>query len=391
MKKVIRILSLLIFLIILSGCFKLEDKELKEINLQLEGMSIREKIGQMLIIYNDHTYLTEDFKEELIENQVGGYIIFDRNITTYNDTKKFIEDVSNSTKIPMFIAVDQEGGKVQRLLSVSDKDATYIPDMSKVGDYNNPNLSYNIGTIIGKETRSLGINLVFSPVLDVGNYKTSPLKKRLLSNNPEIVANNGIELAKGIYDSGVIPVFKHFPGIADTTVDSHYDLPVINKTIEDLRKKELIPFIKAINNDRYQAEMMMIGHVNYPLITNNNIPSSLSKEIVNDLLRDELGYNGVVIIDAINMDALRDNYSEKEIFELGINASIDIFLMPDDSKIAIDYIEELLESGKITEEQIDNSVRRILKLKRKYLNNFTSLEEEYFGNEEHEKVVSVVK
>ncbi len=390
MKKYTKITFLSLIVILLSGCFLSNNKIEKEINFQLENMTLREKIGQMLIVYNTTTtYLNEEFKNELIENQVGGYIIFDNNITTYNDTKKFIEEVKNSVEIPMFIAVDQEGGKVQRLLSVTDKNATNIPDMQIIGEYNNPNLSYNVGIVIGEESRSLGINTVFGPVIDVGNYETSTLKKRLISDNPKIVSKNAIKIAQGICDTGVIPVYKHFPGIADTTIDSHADLPVIYKTIDNLKQVELIPFIEAINNNDVKTYMIMVGHANYPLITNDKLPSSLSKKIINDLLRKQLGYDGVVITDAINMDALRDNYSEEMIFELGINASVDIFLMPDNSKIAIDIIENLVNDGKVSIEQINESVKRILKLKQ-HLENFLSLDESYFGSNEHKNLLKAV-
>lgn len=382
---------IILILQFLVGCqfFSSESQIEKEVTLMIEKMSLQDKIAQMLIIYNNETMLTEEFERELMETKVGGYIVFSDNITTYMQTKQFISDIKNCSEIPMFIAIDQEGGRVQRLLSVKDKIATDIPDMKTVGEYDNLKLSYGIGTIIGEEVRSLGVNMVFAPVLDVGDFKTSSLKERIISRDSMVVANNGIKIAEGIFDSGVIAVYKHFPGIANTTVDSHYDLPVIKKTIEELYRDELIPFTRAIQYDnKYKAEMIMVGHVNYPLVTNDSLPSSLSKKIINDLLRNEIGYDGVVITDAINMDALRDYYSEEEIFELGINAGVDIFLMPDSAKVAIDTITNLVLDEKVNEEQINKCVRRILKLKKKYLQNFESLDETYFGSLTHQKIVA---
>ena len=390
MIKIFKLLFVFLLIISLVGCtlFSSDNHIEKEVVLQMKDMSLREKIAQMLIIYNDETTLTDEFKQELIENQVGGYIIFSNNITTYDGTKNFIQSINECSKIPMFIAVDEEGGRVQRLLSVSDKIATDIPSMEKIGIYNDLDLSYDIGTIIGEEVRSLGINTVFGPVLDVGDSKTSSMKDRLISDDPMIVANNGVKIAEGIFSRGVISVYKHFPGIGDTVTDGHYDLPVIKKTLKELKQNELIPFNQAIKNNQYEMEMIMVGHVNYPLITNDNLPSSLSTKIVKGLLREELGFEGVVITDAINMDALSNNYSEKQIFALGINATVDIFLMPSNSKKAIDIIEELINEKIVTEEQINASVKRILTLKKKYLENFESLDESYFGSKKHHQIVA---
>lgn len=392
MKKIIKIFTLFLILFITLGCSKKTNEEYitEEVNLQLGQMTLRQKIAQMLIVYNKTKDIDEEYLKEIEEHQIGGFIIFDDNIKNFEETKKFIHSIYEKVEIPMFIAVDQEGGKVQRLLSVKDKKPTKIPDMKTVGDKNDLNLSYAIGTIIGEESRSLGINMVFAPVLDVGNYKTSPLAKRLFSNKPNIVSANGIKVAEGIKDSGIIPVYKHFPGIANTKVDSHKDLPIIKKTLDELHKEELIPFINAIQSKDAKAEIIMVGHANYPNITKDNLPSSLSSKIIKDLLRNDLGFNGVVITDAINMDALDKKYSEEEIFELGINATVDIFLMPSGIKTSIDKIERLVNEGKIKEERINESVKRILTLKNKYLDNFTTIDELYFGSLEHKAIIENV-
>ena len=147
---------------------------------------------------------------------------------------------------------------------------------------------------------------------------------------------------------------------------------------------ELIPFMEAIQN---KAEVMMVGHVNYPNLTNDNIPSSLNKKIITDLLRDELGYEGIVVTDAINMKALTNNYTEQEIYELGIKAGVDMFIMPSDISKAIDSIEALVNDGSIEEELINKAVIRILKVKEKYLTNFQTLNKSYLGSNSHLKVL----
>lgn len=389
MKIIINVILSLMILLFISGCSKISYNEQleQEIDIEIQNMTLKEKIGQMFIVYHEKSSFTEDYLAELQDSQVGGFIIFDKNITSFAKTKQLINSIVKTSRIPMFITVDQEGGKVQRLLSVNDKKATFIPEMKRIGEKNDLNLSYALGTVIGEECRSLGINTIFGPVMDVGDNKTSSLKNRLISNDARIVSDNGVKIAEGINDSGVIPVYKHFPGLASSKIDSHIKLPVINKTLDELQEKELIPFISAIENSYYRAEMIMIGHANYPKITNDKLPASLSKKIVNDLLRQQLNFNGVVVTDALNMNAISDNYNEEEIFELGINASIDIFLMPNNVNQSINIIENLIKDGRVEEAKINSSVKRILKLKRKYLYNFNSLDELYFGSSIHHDII----
>ena len=386
----------MIILLLLSGCSVKNKQENKEVEVsetellnekvlkKVESLSLREKIGQMFVISYNTTKFDNKLYDILSKNKPGGFIVMNYNISTYEETKILIENIHNAVSIPMFIAIDEEGGKVQRLKSLTDVSVTDIPDMFTIGSINDDNLSYKIGKIIGEEVKSLGVNMVYGPVLDTGNYETSSLKKRIISSDPLIVKQVGLNIGKGILDTGVIPVYKHFPGIANTTVDSHLKLPVINKTKEELLKMELIPFMEAIQN---MAEVMMVGHVNYPNLTNDNIPSSLNKKIITDLLRDELGYHGIVVTDAINMKALTNNYTEQEIYELGIKAGVDMFIMPNDLAKAIDIVEALVNDGSIEEELINKAVIRILKVKEKYLTNFQSLNKGYLGSNSHLKVL----
>lgn len=358
----------------------LNEKVLKKV----ESLSLREKIGQMFVISYNTTKFDNKLYDILVNNKPGGFIVMNYNISTYEDTRILLENIHNAVSIPMFIAIDEEGGNVQRLKSLTDVSVTDIPYMFTIGSINDDNLSYKIGKIIGEEVKSLGVNMVYGPVLDTGNYETSSLKKRIISSDPLIVKQVGLNIGKGILDTGVIPVYKHFPGIANTTVDSHLNLPVINKTKEELLKMELIPFMEAIQN---KTEVMMVGHVSYPNLTNDNIPSSLNKKIITDLLRDELGYEGIVVTDAINMKALTNNYTEQEIYELGIKAGVDMFIMPSDLSTAIDIIESLVKDSSISEELINKAVIRILKVKEKYLTNFQSLNKSYLGSNSHLKVL----
>lgn len=375
-KNIIFIIS--VFCIIILFIFLLGNKGKK-----IKDMTLREKIGQMLMVYYNSDEEDDDLIESLKENQPGSFIVTGDNLTEYNKIKKFISSLNKYSNVPMIIAVDQEGGPVQRLYDISDKKATFIPNMHDVGELNNKDISYKIGNIIGSEAGSIGCNAVFGPVLDIGDYNISAMGKRLISDDKDIVISNGMEIFKGIEDTGLISIVKHFPGIGGTSDDTHdNEISVVNKTYDELYNTDLQPFITAINNN---VSMIMVGHSSYPKITGDDLPASLSSQIINDILRTKLGYDGVVIIDAVNMGALASNYSEKYIYTTAINAGVDIFIMPNGSKRVIDLIENEVKNGNISEETINKAVSRILKLKKERLNK--RLSNDKYGLKENKKFI----
>ena len=190
-----------------------------------------------------------------------------------------------------------------------------------------------------------------------------------------------VSLGKGLEDNGIIATYKHFPGHGDTTTDSHTSLPIINKSYEELLNNELIPFKKAIEND---AKIIMVGHIAFPDLTNDNIPASLSKKIITNLLKNDLGYDGLVITDALNMGALINNYSDEDIYVKAVEAGVDILLMPSDAKKAIEVIKD-----NISVERIDESVKKILIFKYTYLKD-NILDESYLNNKEHQEIISKI-
>lgn len=377
MKKKI-ILIIIVFCIVIL-CVLFSGSNVKTI----EDMTLREKIGQMLMVYYNSDEADADLIESLKENQPGSFIVTGDNLTEYNIIKKFIASLNKYSNVPMIIAVDQEGGPVQRLYDISDKKSTFIPNMHDVGVLNNKDISYKIGNIIGSEAGSIGCNAVFGPVLDIGDYNISAMGKRLISDDKNVVISNGIEIFKGIEDTGLISIVKHFPGIGGTSDDTHdNEISVVNKTYDELYNTDLQPFITAINNN---VSMIMVGHSSYPKITGDDLPASLSSKIINDILRTKLGYDGVVIIDAVNMGALASNYSEKYIYTTAINAGVDIFIMPNGSKRVIDLIENEVNNGNISKETIDKAVSRILKLKKERLNK--RLSNDKYGLKENKKFI----
>lgn len=361
-----------------------------KISTKISEMSLREKIGQMIIIsYWDLEY-TDKLDSLLKEVKPSGFILFEKNITNYTNTIDFISKIKATSDIPMIISIDQEGGRVQKIKNVDGVNVTKIPNMYDVGKTNDTKLAYDVGTVIGEELSAFGVNTDFAPSLDIfSNPSNTVIGNRAFGNYANTVIDMALPLAKGIKDSGVIPVYKHFPGHGNTASDSHVELPVVNKTKEELYLNELLPFKRAIEEG---ADMIMTAHIALPNVTGNYVPATLSNDIVNGILRNELGFEGVVITDAVNMKALSDNYSLSEICEKSINAGVDIILMPTDPVATINTIEDLVNNGSITENRINESLKRILELK--YKNKLFEDKEvniDNIGTQNHIDIINRIK
>lgn len=360
----------------------------QKVDNQLKQMTLDEKIGQMLIISFTGTSMNTNLKNDLIKYKPGGVILFANNLSNYNTSINLVKNIQSTGEVPLFISIDQEGGKVQRLTSITGKPATVIPPMYSVGQMNDTSLAYNIGVVIAEELKVFGINMDFAPVIDILTTDDSTvIGTRSFGTNPTLVSNMGLAVANGLESKGVIPVYKHFPGHGSTTTDSHYDLPVLTKTKEQLYQFDLIPFKNAIKNN---AKVIMIGHLSIPNITGDKTPASLSKILITNILKNEMGYKGLVITDALNMGAISKNYTEKQIYEMAINAGVDILLMPKSAESAVNYIKQSIKEGTIKESQINESVRKILTLK--YSNLKTDfLSTSYLGSSAHKTIVNKVK
>lgn len=373
MKRFFKLLFILLISVFLVGCkdankvFKtkpsVDETVYNEVDEVMSHMSLDEKIGQMFIVSYNSTSYNDELSNIMSTVKPGGFMFLGYNITTYNDTLKFVKDLKGSSEIPLFITVDEEGGNVERLAYLKE-DITHIPYMYDVGLKDDLELTYDVGKVIGREIEVLGFNVDFAPVIDVVTNKDNQvIGKRSFGGDYEKVAKHGVALSNGIEEYNVISCYKHFPGHGSTMEDSHVDLPIINKDRETLLNEDLYPFKYAIHND---AKMIMVGHIAVPSITGDNTPASMSKAIINDLLIDELQYKGLVITDALNMIEHRD-YSSDEIYQNVINAGVDILLYPTDSIEAFNSVKKSVKEGKISEERINSSVRKILFYKYKYI------------------------
>ncbi len=341
-------------------------------------MTLEEKIAQMTVpAFN---VWDENVSALFAETNPGGVILFAKNIKSEEDLKNLTASLKSLSgdKPEMFISIDQEGGIVQRI-TFSKK----YPKAADIGAKGSKEASYQNGLEIGEELSEYGINVDFAPVMDVNSNPQNPvIGNRSFSDDPNVVSEMGIAMMQGLNDAGVIACLKHFPGHGDTSTDSHTSLPVVNKTMEELLKTELVPFKAGIDAG---ADMIMTAHIQFPNIVTEKVtslsgkeitpPATMSREIITDLLRKELGFDGVVITDALEMKAVSGNFSLLDATCASVNAGVDMLLIPmriSDQKTIKAYrtyisdIASLVREGKISEDRIDESVERILKLKNKY-------------------------
>lgn len=357
-----------------------KDEIAEKVENKLNSMTLDDKIAQMLVIDWRDSDTYDELYRTFREYNLGGFILFKENMSTYQKTKTLIANLNEYSDIPLIVSMDQEGGLVQRLKYLTDVKVTDIPYMYYLGKTNDESLAYNVGRVMAEELRTIGVNVVFSPDIDIySNPNNTVIGKRSFGKDYLLINKMAGSLAKGLEETGVIPTYKHFPGHGDTEVDSHKDLPIINKTYSELLNLELQTFKYAINN---KAKLIMVGHIALPEVTGDNTPASLSKVLITDILKNDFGYNGLVITDALNMKALTNNYSHKEIVTKAILAGVDILLMPEDVENTIKYIKENIE-----EERIDESVKKILTFKFSYLENYELLDKSYLGSNEHKDII----
>jgi beta-N-acetylhexosaminidase len=333
---------------------------------KIEAMSMKEKIGQMIMIGIDGYTLDDQYKSLIQDNRIGGVIILGENVKDANQLVKLNNEIKkvNSSKsdIPIFISVDEEGGIVSRM-PVEIKN---LPNAKDIGDTQNVELATKVGRAIGERVKAFGFNIVNAPVMDINSNPKNPvIGVRSFGNNKEIVSKMGIAEMKSIQAEGIIPVIKHFPGHGDTSVDSHKGLPVVNNDLNILKGRELVPFKKAIDSG---ADVTMVAHILLPKIDPEN-PATFSKTIITDMLRTNLGFHGVVITDDMTMGAIAGNYDIGKAAVKSIQAGSDIILVCHGygAKVnVINAINQAVKDGKISEDRINQSVTRILKLKAKY-------------------------
>ena len=334
------------------------------IKQQLAAMSTDEKIGQMVLV-GFKGYAPDEPLEKLIKNDyITGIIAYGANV---KDAKQLV-DLTNSikkantgNKNPLFISVDEEGGRITRLPDGIHK----LPSGMEIGKKDSPRFCREIGGALAEMTSAFGFNLDFAPVMDVlSNPKNTVIGDRSLGSSGERVAALGAAELEGIQGGGVIPVVKHFPGHGDTAVDSHIGLPTSDKTLEELNALELIPFREAV---KAGADAVMVAHILLHAIDPKN-PATMSKPVV-DILRKDMGFSGVVFTDDLTMGAITKNYAIGDAAVAAVSAGCDVVLVChgyDNAEAVLNALRTAAANGTISESRLDESVYRILTLKRKY-------------------------
>ena len=338
------------------------EAEIKAETIQtsIDHMTPAEKAGQLLMADfrqnadgTGMTVLSAEAKEAISAYHIGGVILFAENLDTAEQTKQLTADLQAAADLPLFIGIDEEGGLVSRL-DKSNIPHEPIPAAAEIED------AAAAGRTIGEELTELGINVDFAPIADVNTNPDNPvIGTRAFSSDPQIAAEQVGRFIRAMEETGVSACAKHFPGHGDTAMDSHKGETYVEHDMERLRTVEFVPFGEAI---AAHVDFIMAGHIQTPNATTDGMPASLSPELLG-ILRQELGFTGIIITDAMNMGAIVEPYGAGESAVLAVQAGVDIVLMPANLAEAAEALTEAIESGGISAERVNESLTRILSLK----------------------------
>ncbi len=335
----------------------------------LAGMTVEEKVYQMFILMPENltktnrvTNFDNVFETELNKYPVSGIIMMTGNIVDPEQIKLMLEKITESSYnrigLQPFLCVDEEGGKVAR---IANNDAFDVVNVGNMCDISSETEAYNAGVAMGTYLNELGFNFDFAPVADVlTNEENTVVRYRSFGSDPIAVRDYAMQVSKGLQSQGIMSCYKHFPGHGATAGDTHDGFAYTDKTYAELVQSELVPFAAA---QAVGVNAVMVAHISLPNVVGDETPASLSSVIITDILRGDLQFDGLVITDALNMQAICNNYSSAEAAIMAVDAGADILLSPKDFREASAAIIEAVKSGRISEQRIDESVRRIIKAK----------------------------
>ena len=340
-----------------------EEEKPSLVDETLAGMTLHEKVCQMMFVTpeeltgEDGVTVAGDATRQALENYpVGGIVYFAKNLESQDQVKEMIDNSQKYSSIGLFVATDEEGGVVNRLMDTVG--TTYIGSMYYYKD-DGDETAYEKAYTIANDMSALGFNLDFAPVADVwSNPDNTVIGERAYSDDYAQAAELVGNAVKGFNDGGVMCTLKHFPGHGDTAEDSHYSSAYVHRTKEEIMADEMQPFRSGIEAG---AEFVMVGHLIVPDI--DEVPATLSYKIATGILREELKFEGVAITDSFEMESIADNYSVDDAVVMSVKAGMDMILQPKDMASAVNSIEQAVADGELSEDRIDESVRRILTLK----------------------------
>lgn len=376
MKKLSLILGILSGAALLAGCSSGDA----QVEKRLAQMSLREKVGMMFFIrpealdtaayYNSAQDLVDISLQEVNERMretaqnypMGGIILFGHNIKDEPQLRQFMQDLRALNGHPL-LGVDEEGGRVARIARNPNFHVPKFPSMASVAASGRSSDVGNAANTIGKYLKDFGFDIDFAPVADVNtNPQNIVIGDRAFADNPQEASPMVKSYLKGLQKAGIIGCLKHFPGHGDTQADTHFGYAMSRKKWEEIRDCEMVPFRAGI---RAGAQMIMTAHVSLPNVTGSNVPCTLSPLIMKDKLRDEMKYDGVIITDAMEMGAIIRQYSVEDASVMAIKAGVDMLLCVREYPQVFETVLAAVQRGEIPEKRIDDSVRRILRLRQK--------------------------
>ncbi|MCR5574017.1 MAG: glycoside hydrolase family 3 protein [Bacteroidaceae bacterium] len=352
-----------------------------EVEEQLQKMTLREKVGQLFCVrlesldpsinwttYDDLAGLnilevTENMKRTNENYPVGGIILYAWNIDNETQLASIITDIRNLNGSPL-LCIDEEGGRVSRIANNPNFNVKKYESMAAIGATGNPQNAYECGITIGTYLKRYGFDIDFAPVADVNtNPENVIIGPRAFSDDPAVAAPMVTNYLQGLKDAGITGCIKHFPGHGDTKSDTHYGYASTQKTWEEMMNCEMVTFRAGI---LWGCQLIMSAHIGAPNVTGSDVPSTMSPIILQDKLRGELGYQNIIVTDGMEMGAITQQYTSAEAAVGSIKAGVDIVLGPRHFIEAFDAVMTAVNDGTISEERINQSVRRILKLKLQY-------------------------
>lgn len=335
------------------------------VNAGIEVMPLEAKVAGLFIVtpeaitgVSTAVQAGDGTREALAQYPVGGLIYFKKNIQSADQITTMLDNTELYMMYPLFLAVDEEGGSVARLAEAGV--GTKVDNAKTIGESGDTNNAYQAGLTIGGDLSRIGFNLDFAPVADLANVEGSAIGTRSYGADAAAVAGYVEAAVRGLSEQGITSCLKHFPGIGSSTQDTHTGLASTSRTAEQFRAEEFTVFQAGIEAG---ADMVMIGHISAPELTGSNEPCTFSEAVVTDILRNELGFDGVIITDAMNMKAVSDYYDSADAAIQALRAGCDMILMPEDFEMAYNGVLQAVRDGVISEERINDSLRRIYRIK----------------------------
>ena len=348
---------------------------------KIASMTDEEKAAQLFVItpealtgHSPVTIAGDATREALTRYPVGGLVYLSANLQSRQQVQDMLAGVQKMSMdrigLPLFLCLDEEGGTVARAASNPELGVTDVGNMSAIGASGDVNEAAQAGDTIGTYLAELGFNVDFAPVVDVlGDPDYELLKYRSFGSDPQLVSDMALALRRGLEKHGIQSVYKHFPGHGFASGDSHDGYVEVTKSLDELKSEDLMPYQAAIDDG---LSWIMVGHISLPKVTDDGLPSSLSPEVVTSLLREEMGYDGLVITDGMDMGAIAENYDSGEAAVKALEAGCDMILMPADFSGAYEGVLEAIKSGRISSERLDQSLTRILRNKNSLTNTTDS-------------------